>query len=130
MINSGLMTIDELAHYLKVTRRTIYEWLKQNKIPAVKLVGQWRFKKDKIDVIQTREADVVVKYEEDSGYALIVITNKKNSIVEEFMTNFSNEFKAKYNNELKEILDINRIINVSEFSDLKELIEKNFQLYL
>jgi len=49
MINSGLMTIEDLADYLKVTRRTIYDWLKQNKIPAVKLVGQWRFKKDKID---------------------------------------------------------------------------------
>jgi excisionase family DNA binding protein len=46
---SGLMTIDELAIYLKVTRRTIYDWLKHNKIPALKLVGQWRFKRDKID---------------------------------------------------------------------------------
>ena len=49
MINSGLMTIEDLADYLKVTRRTIYDWLKHNKIPAVKLVGQWRFKRDKID---------------------------------------------------------------------------------
>lgn len=49
MINSGLMTIEDLAEYLKVTRRTIYEWLKHNKIPAVKLVGQWRFRKEKID---------------------------------------------------------------------------------
>ncbi|MDD5594717.1 MAG: helix-turn-helix domain-containing protein [Candidatus Omnitrophica bacterium] len=49
ILNSGLMTIDDLASYLKVTRRTIYEWLKHNKIPAVKIVGQWRFKKDKID---------------------------------------------------------------------------------
>jgi len=49
MINSTLMTIEDLADYLKVTRRTIYEWLKTNKIPAIKLVGQWRFKKDKID---------------------------------------------------------------------------------
>jgi excisionase family DNA binding protein len=49
MINSALLTIEELADYLKVTRRTIYEWVKHNKIPAVKLVGQWRFKKDKID---------------------------------------------------------------------------------
>jgi len=49
MINSGLMTIEDLADYLKVTRRTIYDWVKHNKIPAVKLVGQWRFKKDKID---------------------------------------------------------------------------------
>jgi excisionase family DNA binding protein len=49
MINSGLMTIEDLADYLKVTRRTIYDWLKHDKIPALKLVGQWRFKKDKID---------------------------------------------------------------------------------
>ncbi len=49
MINGGLMTIEDLADYLKVTRRTIYEWLKHNKIPAVKLVGQWRFRRDKID---------------------------------------------------------------------------------
>lgn len=48
-ISSGLMTIEDLAGYLKVTRRTIYDWLKHNKIPAVKLVGQWRFKKDRID---------------------------------------------------------------------------------
>lgn len=45
----ALMTIDDLSDYLKVTRRTIYEWLKHNKIPAVKVVGQWRFKRDKID---------------------------------------------------------------------------------
>jgi PTS system nitrogen regulatory IIA component len=44
-----LMTIDDLTDYLKVSRRTIYEWLKHNKIPAIKLVGQWRFQKDKID---------------------------------------------------------------------------------
>ncbi len=87
-------------------------------------------KKDKINVIQTKEADVVVRYEEDSGYALIVITNRKNSIVEDLMNNFSNEFKLKYKDELNEILDINKIINVSEFSDLKDLIEKNFRLYL
>lgn len=49
MQNSSLMTIEDLAEYLKVTRRTIYDWLKHNKIPAIKLVGQWRFKKDKID---------------------------------------------------------------------------------
>ncbi|MCK4383346.1 MAG: hypothetical protein KAW66_08650 [Candidatus Lokiarchaeota archaeon] len=94
------------------------------------ILSEFLDKKDKINVIQTKEADVVVKYEEDSGYALIVITNRKNSIVEDLMNNFSTEFKRKYKNELNEILDINRIINVSEFSDLKDLIEKNFQLYL
>jgi excisionase family DNA binding protein len=32
-----------------VSRRTIYEWLKAHKIPALKLVGQWRFRREKID---------------------------------------------------------------------------------
>lgn len=49
MLSSGLMTIEDLAAYLKVTRRTIYEWLKHGKIPAVKLIGQWRFKRERID---------------------------------------------------------------------------------
>ncbi len=45
----ALMTIEDVAQYLKVKKRTIYEWLKTGKIPAIKAVGQWRFKKDKID---------------------------------------------------------------------------------
>jgi len=44
-----LMTIDELAKYLRVTKRTIYDWLQKGRIPASKVVGQWRFRKDKID---------------------------------------------------------------------------------
>jgi excisionase family DNA binding protein len=49
MNHEALMTIDDLSLYLKVTKRTIYEWLKDKKIPAVKLIGQWRFRKEKID---------------------------------------------------------------------------------
>lgn len=46
---NNLMTVTELAKYLKVKKRTIYDWLKKKKIPATKVVGQWRFKKDRID---------------------------------------------------------------------------------
>ena len=49
MIYEALMTIEEVADYLRVKKRTIYEWLKGGKIPAIKTVGQWRFKKEKID---------------------------------------------------------------------------------
>ena len=43
------MTIEEVAEYLRVKKRTVYEWLKKGKIPAFKTVGQWRFKREKID---------------------------------------------------------------------------------
>jgi len=45
----SLMTIDEVADYLRVKRRTIYDWVKKGKIPAIKTIGQWRFEKEKID---------------------------------------------------------------------------------
>lgn len=50
------MTIDEVAGYLKVKKRTIYEWLKKKKIPASKVIGQWRFRREKIDAWIENEA--------------------------------------------------------------------------
>ena len=94
------------------------------------ILSEFIGKKDKIDVIQTKKTDIVVRYEIDYGYALVVITNKKNSIIEDLMLNFSIEFKRKYEDELTDLQDINRLINVSEFSGAKEIVEKNFQLYL
>ncbi len=94
------------------------------------ILSEFIGKKDKIDVIQTKKTDIVVRYEIDYGYALVVITNKKNSIIEDLMLNFSIEFTRKYEDELTDLQDINRLINVSEFSGAKEMVEKNFQLYL
>jgi excisionase family DNA binding protein len=47
--HKDLMTIDEVAEYLRVKKRTVYEWLKKGKIPATKTVGQWRFRRKLID---------------------------------------------------------------------------------
>jgi len=49
MTKDTLMTVEELTKYLRVKKRTVYDWLKKKKIPATKVVGQWRFRKDKID---------------------------------------------------------------------------------
>jgi len=44
-----LMTVQELADYLRVTKKTIYRLLKQGRIPATKVGHQWRFDRNKID---------------------------------------------------------------------------------
>lgn len=49
MVDNALMTLEELAEYLRVKKRTVYDWVKKGKIPAIKTVGQWRFKKEAID---------------------------------------------------------------------------------
>ncbi len=44
-----IMTLQELARYLGVHPITIYRLLKESSIPAIKIGGQWRFKKDVLD---------------------------------------------------------------------------------
>ena len=53
----NLMTIDEVADYLRVKKRTVYDWVKKGKIPAVKTVGLWRFRKDRIDSWLDQDAE-------------------------------------------------------------------------
>jgi excisionase family DNA binding protein len=49
-MNNNLMTINEVAEYLRVKKRTVYDWIHKDRIPAIKTVGQWRFKRDQIDL--------------------------------------------------------------------------------
>lgn len=44
-----LMTVEEVAGYLRVGKKTIYRLLKQGKIPVVRVGQQWRFNKASID---------------------------------------------------------------------------------
>ncbi|MFX0020728.1 MAG: hypothetical protein ACFE9S_00260 [Candidatus Hermodarchaeota archaeon] len=85
--------------------------------------------KDQIDVLQTDNSDIIVNYD-NLGFAVVLITNRKNAILKKLMDNFAKEFKEKYRNELTEIQDLNKLINVSEFNETKEIVESNFQTYL
>ena len=86
--------------------------------------------RDKIDMLQTKNAEIVVNYNNEFGFAVLVITNQKNEILDNFIENFTNDFKARYKSELLEIQDLNKLIDVSEFKDTKEIIEENFKIYL
>jgi len=46
---NAIMTIGEVADYLKVTERTIYRLAGAKQIPAFKVGGSWRFSKSDID---------------------------------------------------------------------------------
>jgi len=49
VMKNEILTVEELAKYLKISERTIYELLKKKEIPAFKIGATWRFKKDLID---------------------------------------------------------------------------------
>ena len=49
MIDDPILTIDEVAKYLRVSERTVYDWAQRGEIPSGKIGTVWRFKKTEIE---------------------------------------------------------------------------------
>ena len=45
----SLMTVDEVAKYLRMKKVTIYKHAQEAKLPGFKVGSTWRFKKSNID---------------------------------------------------------------------------------
>lgn len=43
------LSVQEIAHYLGISKETIYRWLEKGKIPAHKIGKQWKFKVSEVD---------------------------------------------------------------------------------
>jgi excisionase family DNA binding protein len=48
--DSEIMTIEEVAAYLRLKPQTIYKWAQEKRIPAAKLGKEWRFRRSLIDL--------------------------------------------------------------------------------
>jgi excisionase family DNA binding protein len=86
------MTPDELASYLRVTRKTVYRLLEKGRIPAIKVGHQWRFDTVSIDTwlhenSKKKGGNILVIDDdeeicslfrdtlEESGYAITAVSN-------------------------------------------------------
>ena len=47
-MNDDIMTVDEVAEYLKVSKKSIYRLVKSGKLPAKKVLNKWRFRRELI----------------------------------------------------------------------------------
>ena len=50
MVEEAILTIEEVAKYLRVSERTVYDWAQKGEIPAGKIGTAWRFKKSEIEM--------------------------------------------------------------------------------
>ena len=48
-MSDGIMGIKAVADYLNLKEQTVYRLVPQRKIPALKIGGQWKAKKEHID---------------------------------------------------------------------------------
>lgn len=96
---SSIMTIREAAQYLKLNYMTIYKLAQQGKIPASKIGGNWRLKKELLDewiaessraflgkvLIVAPEAILREKIKEaikEQGYKVVAVSGEDKAIVE------------------------------------------------
>jgi excisionase family DNA binding protein len=79
---STLMTVQEIADYLRVNTKTVFRLLEKGKIPATRVGHLWRFDKSSIDAwLRTYSnssvtADILVIDDDDA-----VLYSKKRSMI-------------------------------------------------
>ena len=64
---NDILTLEEVASYLRLTPQTIYKWAQEKRIPGAKLGKEWRFRKSIID----RWLDDQI-LREDSGFIHLI----------------------------------------------------------
>lgn len=48
-ITDRWLSVQEIAHYLGISKETVYRWLDSKKIPAHKIGKQWKFQVSEVD---------------------------------------------------------------------------------
>ena len=65
-MQSDILTIREVAEYLKLNEKTTYRLVSEGKIPGFKVGGAWRFRKAEIDRwIKEQEQNALKKQDEE-----------------------------------------------------------------
>ena len=59
-----IMTVKDVASYLKLNERTVYRMATSAKIPAFKVGTSWRFKKEEIDAWIAQQHNQTMKKKE------------------------------------------------------------------
>ncbi len=57
-MQDALLTVDQVAQYLKIDKFTVYRLVAQRKLPAFKVGNQWRFKRKMIEAWLMKNSNI------------------------------------------------------------------------
>jgi excisionase family DNA binding protein len=57
VLEIGIMTVHDVARYLRLSEAKVYKLARQGCLPAIRLGRSWRFKKDLIDEWMRKEIE-------------------------------------------------------------------------
>ena len=50
-MENNILTVKEVAEYLRIGQRSVYKLIKEQKIPAIRILNKWRVEKAQLDRI-------------------------------------------------------------------------------
>jgi excisionase family DNA binding protein len=54
--SESLMTVADVATWLRVERQTVERWARRGRVPAIRLEGRYRFRREEVEAwLRTRE---------------------------------------------------------------------------
>jgi excisionase family DNA binding protein len=62
-----LLTVDEVAAYLRVSRSTVWRWCQAKKIPAFKIGREWRISGPVLEELMRAQRSALLGLELDAG---------------------------------------------------------------
>ena len=65
-METDILTIKEVAEYLRITEKTAYRLASERQIPGFKVGGSWRFRKGEIDAWIDEDARKRAKGDKDT----------------------------------------------------------------
>ncbi|MFX0155759.1 MAG: hypothetical protein ACFE9Q_14655 [Candidatus Hodarchaeota archaeon] len=84
-------------------------------------------KKDQLGLIKMQNRDIILEYDNNHGYALLLTTNHKNDYIDKAVSNFMDKFTKMNQEKLKKL---NGLIDVSEFGNAKQIITEYFHPFI
>ena len=106
-----ILTIEEVANYLRVSDRTVYDWAQRGEIPAGKIGTVWRFKKSEVEkwvnerlspsaIGRTRDDVVQVKNILAPNRVIFISQTSRHDVLVELATALSSAPQVKRSDEL------------------------------
>lgn len=109
MVEKEVMTLSEVAAYLRVAEKTIHRMLSRGEIPSVKVAGQWRFLKPVIGEwlvsgMQKKVGDGITKLIEADDFPIplsrilnqeLILTNLRGRNRQEVLTELAKHLEAE-----------------------------------
>jgi hypothetical protein len=71
--------------------------------------------------------DIILEYDNNHGYALLLTTNHKNKYIDKAVSNFMIKFTGLNKEKFK---NLNGLIDVSEFRNAEDLIKEYFEPFI